>query len=201
MVAALALTRVPAITLPAAARAAAGGGDRDRASALSAALYFAPGAGARLVLACRGGDGGAGAWLEPGRDPTAGGAAGAGGLRGLLPGRLLVAPLALLHRDAPHGPVWVLRPSRVTFANDTGAYFAGRALGRHKLYPAISPGKTVEGAVGGPGGWPRVILLLAARHLLPRADRWPTACWSAAAGGRAGADRGPGRVDDQASAG
>jgi phosphatidate cytidylyltransferase len=32
---------------------------------------------------------------------------------------------------------------------DTGAYFAGRFLGRHKLYEAVSPNKTVEGAIGG----------------------------------------------------
>jgi phosphatidate cytidylyltransferase len=32
---------------------------------------------------------------------------------------------------------------------DTGAYFAGRFLGHHKLYEAVSPNKTVEGAVGG----------------------------------------------------
>jgi phosphatidate cytidylyltransferase len=43
----------------------------------------------------------------------------------------------------------VLLAVAVTFGNDTGAYFAGRALGRHKLYPAVSPSKTVEGAVGG----------------------------------------------------
>ena len=36
-----------------------------------------------------------------------------------------------------------------TWASDTGAYFAGRAMGRRKLYPRISPGKTLEGAVGG----------------------------------------------------
>ena len=61
----------------------------------------------------------------------------------------LAAPLGLLHRLLPDGPRWVLTAIAATFANDTGAYFAGRALGRHKLYPAISPGKTVEGAVGG----------------------------------------------------
>jgi phosphatidate cytidylyltransferase len=32
---------------------------------------------------------------------------------------------------------------------DTGGYFAGRFLGKHKLYAAVSPNKTVEGAVGG----------------------------------------------------
>jgi len=32
---------------------------------------------------------------------------------------------------------------------DTGAYYTGRAIGRHKLAPRISPGKTVEGSVGG----------------------------------------------------
>ena len=35
---------------------------------------------------------------------------------------------------------------------DTVAYFVGRLLGRHKLAPAISPGKTVEGAIGGLAG-------------------------------------------------
>lgn len=37
----------------------------------------------------------------------------------------------------------------VIMGSDTGAYYTGRALGRHKLAPKISPGKTWEGALGG----------------------------------------------------
>jgi phosphatidate cytidylyltransferase len=61
----------------------------------------------------------------------------------------LLSALPLLHRCPSAGSGWVALAIAVTFANDTGAYFAGRAFGRHKLAPAISPGKTVEGAVGG----------------------------------------------------
>jgi phosphatidate cytidylyltransferase len=37
----------------------------------------------------------------------------------------------------------------VIMGSDTGAYYTGRAFGRHKLAPNISPGKTWEGAIGG----------------------------------------------------
>jgi phosphatidate cytidylyltransferase len=37
----------------------------------------------------------------------------------------------------------------VVFAGDTGAYYTGRSLGRKRLAPRVSPGKTVEGAIGG----------------------------------------------------
>jgi phosphatidate cytidylyltransferase len=52
-------------------------------------------------------------------------------------------------RGLPDGRNWVYLAMLTTFANDTGAYFIGRARGKHKMAPAISPAKTWEGAVGG----------------------------------------------------
>jgi phosphatidate cytidylyltransferase len=56
--------------------------------------------------------------------------------------------IAALHRH-DHGGAWVLLSMFLAFWSDTGAYFAGRAFGRTKLYPKLSPKKTVEGAIGG----------------------------------------------------
>lgn len=47
------------------------------------------------------------------------------------------------------GTALVLFPLVLTWTSDTGAFFAGRTFGRRKLIPAVSPAKTVEGALGG----------------------------------------------------
>ena len=57
--------------------------------------------------------------------------------------------LALIHAERPNGHIWLLVAIATVWAADTGAYFAGRALGKHKLSPRISPNKTVEGLIGG----------------------------------------------------
>jgi phosphatidate cytidylyltransferase len=58
------------------------------------------------------------------------------------------AHLILLH-SLPHGIYWLLVLTAITVSSDTGAYYVGRTLGKTKLYPALSPGKTRAGAVGG----------------------------------------------------
>ncbi len=63
----------------------------------------------------------------------------------------LIAALPLLHQESAHGRLWVVCALAVTFIADTGAYFVGKSVGRHKLAPVVSPGKTWEGAFGGLG--------------------------------------------------
>lgn len=52
-------------------------------------------------------------------------------------------------RLMPEGGMWVVSALVITWGNDTMAYFAGRFLGKHKLYPEVSPNKTWEGFFGG----------------------------------------------------
>jgi phosphatidate cytidylyltransferase len=47
------------------------------------------------------------------------------------------------------GRNWIYLAFLATFGSDTSAYFIGRAFGKHKMAPRISPGKTWEGAVAG----------------------------------------------------
>ncbi len=115
--------------------------------AFTAALYLAPGYALVATLAALISTA-ALTLVDPGEIPAAGARLGAATFTVLYVGGL-AAPLALLQRDADHGRAWVLLAIGVTFGNDTGAYFGGRGFGRHKLYPKVSPAKTVEGAVGG----------------------------------------------------
>jgi phosphatidate cytidylyltransferase len=76
----------------------------------------------------------------------------AGQLALLVTGLIYVA-LLLTHlpwlRELPYGREWIYLVLLIVMAGDTGAYFTGTSIGRRKLYPAVSPNKSVEGAVGG----------------------------------------------------
>ena len=60
----------------------------------------------------------------------------------------LLSAVVRLH-NWENGRFYILLPFVIAFLSDTGAYFAGRFFGKHKLAPTISPNKTVEGVIGG----------------------------------------------------
>jgi len=60
----------------------------------------------------------------------------------------LLLPHLIWLRSIDHGPGLVFLVLATAMASDAGGYFAGRAWGRRKLWPTVSPNKTVEGAVG-----------------------------------------------------
>ena len=64
---------------------------------------------------------------------------------------LLLGSVVRIH-TWERGRFFILIPFVISFLSDTGAYFAGCYLGKHKLAPEISPKKTVEGLVGGFAG-------------------------------------------------
>lgn len=68
-------------------------------------------------------------------------------LLGVLYVGFLFPHFVLIHRG-PQGVQWVFWLFLVVFLSDTAAYVTGMALGKRKLYPQVSPGKTVEGAIG-----------------------------------------------------
>ncbi len=81
-------------------------------------------------------------------------------------------------RDLDHNRTWqswVFLALFTTFASDTAAFFTGRALGRHKLAPNISPGKTWEGAIGGVFG----AILVSLFFILPTPLLLPLSWWQA----------------------
>jgi phosphatidate cytidylyltransferase len=82
----------------------------------------------------------------------------------------MLFPYFALLRNAPGGIPIIILTFLLVIASDSGAYFVGRSLGRTKLFPRVSPNKTVEGAIGGLAAC--VVAGIILRPLL--APRWTT---------------------------
>jgi phosphatidate cytidylyltransferase len=65
----------------------------------------------------------------------------------------LYIPFLLMHlvllRQTPFGVQWLFVIMLIVMTNDSAAYYTGSAFGKHRLYPLVSPKKSIEGAVGG----------------------------------------------------
>jgi phosphatidate cytidylyltransferase len=70
-------------------------------------------------------------------------------IAGVLTMTIALANIAWLHQLSLIGPALVCVFVVIVSAADSGAYFVGRAFGKHSLAPKISPGKTIEGFAGG----------------------------------------------------
>jgi phosphatidate cytidylyltransferase len=77
---------------------------------------------------------------------------------------LLISPHTFAHK---HGLAFLFGAIALTVANDTGALFVGRAVGRRPLNATLSPNKTIGGTVGG-----TVVTLLVGAALLPLMSPW-----------------------------
>jgi phosphatidate cytidylyltransferase len=55
----------------------------------------------------------------------------------------------IIIRHSPQGMIWIFFLLAIVFAGDISALYVGTFFGRHKLCPAVSPGKTIEGSLGG----------------------------------------------------
>ena len=75
----------------------------------------------------------------------------------------------ILIMGSEQGWRWLLLLTSITIASDTGAYYTGKRLGKTKLCPAVSPGKTLEGFGGGLLAAILAALLMAA-FILPAAN-------------------------------
>ena len=83
-------------------------------------------------------------------------------LMGFLYVPLLLAHLTMI-RALPHGVAWLFLIMVIVMAGDSAAYYVGSSLGKTKLYPAVSPKKSVEGSLGGLAG--SVIGALISRYI------------------------------------
>ncbi|MFH1169060.1 MAG: CDP-archaeol synthase [Chloroflexota bacterium] len=93
---------------------------------------------------------------------------------GMLYAGWLLSYLVALRLEA--GRSWLFLALFATFGSDTAAFFVGRALGRHRLAPRISPAKTWEGAVAGVFG----AILVSLLFTLPTPVALPLSYWQAA---------------------
>ena len=94
-----------------------------------------------------------------------------------------------LHGENATGMAALLSLAIVVKLSDVGAYVIGRALGRHRMTPVLSPGKTIEGALGGVAtaclaSWlafeylfPWMFPASFARGKPPGGRAWSTAAW------------------------